>query len=80
FSELFKVGGSMVPVDRLIVNSLRFFPTLWWANGHREVPRGTGSRWRATPSTGPKACRGPGDTATKVALIPGASRRQKPKL
>ncbi|HGY5549316.1 MAG TPA: hypothetical protein ACN46X_06445, partial [Prochlorococcus sp.] len=63
----------------LIVNSLRFFPTLWWANGHREVPRGTGSRWRATPSTGPKACRGPGDTATEVALIPGASKIQKSK-
>lgn len=25
--------------------SLRGAPTLWWADGHRVVPRGTGSRW-----------------------------------
>jgi len=29
--------------------SLRFAPTLWWADGHRVVPRGTGSRWWDTP-------------------------------
>ena len=78
--EFFEVGWNVVPVDWLIVNRLRFFPTLWWADGHREVPRGTGSRWRATPSTGPRACRGPGDTTTEVVLIPGASTSRKSKL
>ncbi len=29
--------------------SLRGAPTLWWADGHRVVPRGTGSRWWDTP-------------------------------
>ena len=41
------VGRNGVPVDHV----LRRFPTLWWADGHRDVPRGTGSRWRSTPST-----------------------------
>ncbi len=32
--------------------ALRTVPTLWWADGHRVVPRGTGSRWWATPPAG----------------------------
>ena len=39
-----------VPVDQI----LGLFPTLWWADGHREVPRGTESRWRSTPSVVPR--------------------------
>lgn len=43
-TEQFEGGRVVHPVDL----GLRRFPTLWWADGHREVPRGTGSRWRST--------------------------------
>ena len=46
----FWVGGNWVPVNQ----NLGGFPTLWWADGHRVVPGGTGSRWRATPEASPE--------------------------
>jgi len=43
-AEQFEGGRVVHPVDL----GFRRFPTLWWADGHRDVPRGTGSRWRST--------------------------------
>jgi hypothetical protein len=54
--------------------ALRGAPTLWWADGHRVVPRGTGSRWRATPPVNRTVHRGPGHSPKAVAgrqLKPG---------
>ena len=54
--------------------ALRGAPTLWWANGHRVVPRGTGSRWRATPPENRTVRRGPGHSPKALAgrqLKPG---------
>ena len=54
--------------------ALRGAPTLWWADGHRVVPRGTGSRWRATPPVNRTVRRGPDHSPKAVAgrqLKPG---------
>ena len=58
--------------------ALRGAPTLWWADGHRVVPRGTGSRWWATPPTNRRFIGAPGTAPLGVA-DPGASGFQKPK-
>ena len=42
-AEQFEGGRVVHPVDLGLG-----LPTLWWADGHRDVPRGTGSRWRST--------------------------------
>jgi hypothetical protein len=54
--------------------ALRGAPTLWWADGHRVVPRGTGSRWWATPPVNRTVHRGPGHSPKAE---PGASSSQE---
>ena len=44
-AEQLEANWNGVPVNY----NLCLLPTLWWADGHREVPRGTESRWRSTP-------------------------------
>ncbi len=52
--------------------ALRGAPTLWWADGHRVVPRGTGSRWWATPPMN-RCSPGPRTQLRKASPHPGAN-------
>ena len=80
-TEQFEGGRVVHPVDLGLG-----LPTLWWADGHRDVPRGTGSRWRSTLLTEPRRPEPVATTASwshgiggKAASAMGASRgRQTP--
>ena len=48
--------------------ALRVTPTFRWADGHRVVPRGTGSRWWATPPTN-RSSSGPRTRLRKGAMV-----------
>tara|TARA_B100001057_G_scaffold280662_1_gene281077 strand:- start:295 stop:675 length:381 start_codon:yes stop_codon:yes gene_type:complete len=68
---------------RWIVNLLdlafRVTPTLWWANGHRVVPRGTGFEVEGHPSDGPKFVGAPDITARRRQIRASAlQKRVKP--
>ena len=76
FAEQFK-GRWIVDLFNLI---LRTAPTLWWADGHRVVPRGDGIEVMGHPSDGPEpdgapAARLLGQTAGRQ-----LNRRPKPRL
>ena len=70
-AEQFK-GRRVVDLDKFALASA---PTLWWAFGHRVVPRGTGSRWRATPPANRTVHRGPGHSHKGRSRAPVQARK-----
>ena len=50
-------GRRVVDLDEF---ALANAPTLWWADGHRVVPRGTGIEVEGHPSDGPESAGAPG--------------------
>jgi len=55
-SGFFNVGWDRIPVNRLVVDSLT--PTLWWANGHREISSRYGVEVEGHPSDRHKSLSG----------------------
>ena len=49
-AECFEIDRYRVPVD----HCLGFTPTFWWADGHRDVPRGLGSEARGCLGQSPR--------------------------
>ena len=73
-AEQFEGGRNWVPVD----HGLRLFPTFWWADGHRDIPRGTESRWWVHPFGKPDGLPvGPTDSQGRNPKpLVGASRKE----